>query len=172
MKGIMNPQVSNDKHKTQINMKNNIIIRLENNLFATSHISRHLPVAKDKERYLSSALPKCKLKTAFKELPAFLASLKKMGRPTSVGIITAFRGEPLWKLLSANGFAGARVFQSAEKALSESGSSTVLFSSNPQDLLAADMAGVPSTGDLTTSESVLSALGVRKHAFKMEHRAA
>ena len=46
-------------------MKNNIIIRLEDNLFATSHISRHLSAAKDKERYLSSALPKCKLKTAF-----------------------------------------------------------------------------------------------------------
>ena len=153
-------------------MKNNIIIRLEDNLFATSHISRHLSAAKDKERYLSSALPKCKLKTAFKELPAFLASLKIMGRHTSVSIITAFRGEPLWKLLSANGFTGARVFQSAEKALSESGSSTVLFSSNPQDITAADMAGVHSTGDLTTPESVLCTLGFRKHVSNTEHRAA
>ena len=58
----------------------------------------------------------------------------------------------------------------ADSGNSDSGKDRI--SSNPQDLLAADMAGVPSTGDLTTPESVLRALGVRKHAFKMEHRAA
>lgn len=106
------------------------------------------------------------------DLPAFLNVLKKMGRPISVSIITAFRGEPLGKLLSANGFAGAKVCQSIEKALKESGSNSVVFSCDTQDLMAADMSGVSSTNDITSPESVLCSLGIKKQVHKAERRAA
>lgn len=36
-------------------MKNNIVIRLENTLFNTNNINKHLPKAKDKANYGSPA---------------------------------------------------------------------------------------------------------------------
>ena len=153
-------------------MRNSIIIRLENTLFNTSNISSHLPAAKDRERYLAAALPKCRINPAFVEPLALLGPLWSIGKPVSVSIVTGFLGEVLWKLLSANGLAGARIFQSAERAIGEAGGNSVLISTDPGNLKAAEMAGVPASVDISSQEAVLGALGVRKAASGAEHRAA
>lgn len=141
-------------------MKNNVIIRLENTLFTTKHISRHLPLAKDRSAYLESALPKCRLNPGFGE---FLRFLKACGKSPRVSVITEFRGDPVHKLLAANGMHGVNVVSTSDKAFANAvPKDTVVFSSCPADIMAATERGIPATTDFSDSESIFKAFGVRK----------
>ena len=56
-------------------MKNNIIIRIENTMFNTKNIENHLPKAKDKNDYVNTSLPKCKVNNNLLEINELLSKI-------------------------------------------------------------------------------------------------
>ena len=141
----------------------NIIIRVENTLFDTARISRHLPVAKHRDEYLHSSLPKCSVNGGFTALLGLVAALRAKGRPVSLTLVTGFRGEALWRLLSANGLAWVRIAPSVARAADGGDPArTVLLSASPEDAAEAESLGIQAVTDTRDADAVLAAAGVRR----------
>ena len=90
-------------------MKNNIIIRLENTMFNTKNIENHLPKAKDKNDYVNTSLPKCKINHNLLEINELLSKMKSIGKNVNITIVTSFRGNCVFKLLENNKIFGVEV---------------------------------------------------------------
>lgn len=82
-------------------MKNNIVIRLENTLFNTNNINKHLPKAKDKANYVKTSLQKCKFNDGFGDIIVFLKHMCSI-KHIKINLVTSFKREYMYKLLEIN----------------------------------------------------------------------
>ncbi|MBP5301676.1 MAG: hypothetical protein J6Y88_00325 [Bacteroidales bacterium] len=139
-------------------MKNIIIIRLENTMFNTSHISRHLQKAKDRNGYLNTSFPKCKMNGDMVEVIDFISMARALGKDIQVRIVTRFRREVVWRLLRNNSLTWCQVCDSIETAAKgEDKSGMVLFSTDESDRLYAMQNEIA-----LAEETSVRAMGVRK----------
>ena len=149
--------VSYSATKTQNNMKNNIIIRLENTLFNTNNINNHLSKAKDKNQYINNNLPKCKLNNDMIEMIDFINKVKSI-KTVNVIVVSQFTSEIVWKLLRNNNLAWVQLKSSIENVCkSVDKSTTVLISTNENDLQCAMQYEIACTNEIS-----INAIGVRK----------
>ena len=149
--------VSYSATKTQNNMKNNIIIRLENTLFNTFNINNHLSKAKDKNQYINNNLPKCKLNNDMIEMIDFINKVKSI-KTVNVIVVSQFTSEIVWKLLRNNNLAWVQLKSSIENVCkSVDKSTTVLISTNENDLQCAMQYEIACTNEIS-----INAIGVRK----------
>ena len=149
--------VSYSATKTQNNMKNNIIIRLENTLFNTNNINNHLSKAKDKNQYINNNLPKCKLNNDMIEMIDFINKVKTI-KTVNVIVVSQFTSEIVWKLLRNNNLAWVQLKSSIENVCKcVDKSTTVLISTNENDLQCAMQYEIACTNEIS-----INAIGVRK----------
>ena len=149
--------VSYSATKTQNNMKNNIIIRLENTLFNTNNINNHLSKAKDKNQYINNNLPKCKLNNDMIEMIDFINKVKSI-KTVNVIVVSQFTSDIVWKLLRNNNLAWVQLKSSIENVCkSVDKSTTVLISTNENDLHCAMQYEIACTNEIS-----INAIGVRK----------
>jgi len=149
--------VSYSATKTQNNMKNNIIIRLENTLFNTFNINNHISKAKDKNQYINNNLPKCKLNNDMIEMIDFINKVKSI-KTVNVIVVSQFTSEIVWKLLRNNNLAWVQLKSSIENVCkSVDKSTTVLISTNENDLQCAMQYEIACTNEIS-----INAIGVRK----------
>ena len=146
-------------------MKNNVIIRLENTLFDTVNVSKHIAKAKDRSLYLNTSLPKCKMNQEFVKLMDFVRKARSIGKTLNVSIITDFPRDVVWKLLNVNNMSFVQLFSSIERAINENDKTrTVVFTTDEKDKTVATI-----NGDETCdpeNESVFGAIGVKKAPAK------
>ncbi len=149
--------VSYSATKTQNNMKNNIIIRLENTLFNTFNINNHLSKAKDKNQYINNNLPKCKLNNDMIEMIDFINKVKSI-KTVNVIVVSQFTSDIVWKLLRNNNLAWVQLKSSIENVCKcVDKSTTVLISTNENDLQCAMQYEIACTNEIS-----INAIGVRK----------
>lgn len=138
-------------------MKNNIIIRLENTLFNTNNINKHLSKAKDKNQYINNNLPKCKLNNNVVEIIDFINKVKSI-KKLNVIVVSQFTRDIVWKLLSNNNLTWVQLKSSIDNVCkSVDKSTTVLISTNENDLQCAMQYEIACTNEIT-----INAIGVRK----------
>ena len=146
-------------------MKNNVIIRLENTLFNTVNVSKHIAKAKDKSNYINTCLPKCKMNQDFVQLVDFVRKARSIGKTINVSVITNFSRDIVWKLLSVNNLTFVQLFSSIERAINENDTAnTVVFTTDENDIMVATQNGVATCNPV--NESVFGAIGVKKAAAK------
>ena len=143
-------------------MKNTIIIRLENTMFNTKHITNHLQKAKDKNEYVNTSLPKCKMNSDMIEIIDFISKVRSMGKKIQVRIITQFKSDVVWKLLNNNNLTWCQICNSIEIASKDQDkSSMVLYSTNEYDKQYAMQNEIAIANEISINE-----MGVRKTPTK------
>ena len=143
-------------------MKNTIIIRLENTMFNTKHITNHLQKAKDKNEYVNSSLPKCKMNSDMIEIIDFISKVRSMGKKIQVRIITQFKSDVVWKLLNNNNFTWCQICNSIEIASKDQDKSTmIVYSTNEYDKQYAMQNEIAIANEISINE-----MGVRKTPTK------
>ena len=143
-------------------MKNTIIIRLENTMFNTKHVTNHLQKAKDKNEYVITSLPKCKMNSDMIEIIDFISKVKSMDKKIQVKIITQFKSDVVWKLLNNNNLIWCQICNSIEIASKDQDkSSMVLYSSNEYDKQYAMQNEIAIANEISINE-----MGVRKTPTK------
>lgn len=143
-------------------MKNTIIIRLENTMFNTKHITSHLQKAKDKNEYVNTSLPKCKMNSDMIEIIDFISKVRSMGKKILVRIITQFKSDVVWKLLNNNNLTWCQICNSIEIASKDQDkSSMVLYSTNEYDKQYAMQNEIAIANEISINE-----MGVRKAPTK------
>jgi len=144
-------------------MKNTIIIRLENTMFNTKHVTNHLQKAKDKNEYVNTSLPKCKMNSDMIEIIDFISKVRSMGKKIQVRIITQFKSDVVWKLLNNNNLTWCQICNSIEIASKDQDkSSMVLYSTNEYDKQYAMQNEIAIANEISINE-----MGVRKAPTKM-----
>jgi len=144
-------------------MKNTIIIRLENTMFNTKHITSHLQKAKNKNEYVNTSLPKCKMNSDMIEIIDFISKVRSMGKKIQVRIITQFKSDVVWKLLNNNNLTWCQICNSIEIASKDQDkSSMVLYSTNEYDKQYAMQNEIAIANEISINE-----MGVRKAPTKM-----
>lgn len=141
-------------------MKNNIVIRLENTLFNTNSINRHLPKAKNKSSYIKTCLQKCKFNDGFGEIIVFLKHMCSI-KHIKVNLVTSFKREYVYKLLEINGLHFVDLCSTIESAIGND-KSTIVISSNDNDLQYAMQNGVDCIKYPAGTNDIFAAIGVRK----------
>lgn len=155
-------QVIGNATKTLKHMKNTIIIRLENTMFNTKHITSHLQKAKDKNEYVNTSLPKCKMNSDMIEIIDFISKVRSMGKKIQVRIITQFKSDVVWKLLNNNNLTWCQICNSIEIASKDQDkSSMVLYSINEYDKQYAMQNEIAIANEISINE-----MGVRKTPTK------
>ena len=153
-------------------MKNNIIIRLENTMFNTKNIENHLPKAKDKNDYVNTSLPKCKINHNLLEINELLSKMKSIGKNVNITIVTSFRGNCVFKLLENNKIFGVEVCSSIEQAINnEINSKTLVISTNDNDIQFATQNDVAIATNIDDKNSILESIGI-KQVKKRDRKAA
>ena len=153
-------------------MKNNIIIRLENTMFNTKNIENHLPKAKDKNDYVNTSLPKCKVNHNLLEINELLSKMKSIGKNVNVKIVTSFRGNCVFKLLENNKIFSVEVCSSIEQAINnEINSKTLVISTNDNDIQFATQNDVAIATNIDDKNSILESIGI-KQLKKRDRKAA
>ena len=148
--------------KKQKLMKNTIIIRLENTMFNTKHVTNHLQKAKDKNEYVNTSLPKCKMNSDMIEIIDFISKVRSMGKKIQVRIITQFKSDVVWKLLNNNNLTWCQICNSIEIASKDQDkSSMVLYSTNEYDKQYAMQNEIAIANEISINE-----MGVRKTPTK------
>jgi len=143
-------------------MKNTIIIRLENTMFNTKHVTSHLQKAKDKNGYVNTSLPKCKMNSDMIEIIDFISKVRSMGKKIQVKIITQFKSDVVWKLLNNNNLTWCQICNSIEIASKDQDkSSMVLYSTNEYDKQYAMQNEIAIANEISINE-----MGVRKTPTK------
>lgn len=143
-------------------MKNTIIIRLENTMFNTKHITNHLQKAKDKNEYVNSSLPKCKMNSDMIEIIDFISKVRSMGKKIQVRIITQFKSDVVWKLLNNNNLTWCQICNSIEIASKDQDKSTmIVYSTNEYDKQYAMQNEIAIANEISINE-----MGVRKTPTK------
>ena len=143
-------------------MKNTIIIRLENTMFNTKHVTNHLQKAKDKNEYVNTSLPKCKMNSDMIEIIDFISKVRSMGKKIQVRIITQFKSDVVWKLLNNNNLTWCQICNSIEIASKDQDkSSMVLYSTNEYDKQYAMQNEIAIANEISINE-----MGVRKTPTK------
>ena len=143
-------------------MKNTIIIRLENTMFNTKHITSHLQKAKNKNEYVNTSLPKCKMNSDMIEIIDFISKVRSMGKKIQVKIITQFKSDVVWKLLNNNNLTWCQICNSIEIASKDQDkSSMVLYSTNEYDKQYAMQNEIAIANEISINE-----MGVRKTPTK------
>jgi len=156
-------QVIGNATKTLKHMKNTIIIRLENTMFNTKHITSHLQKAKDKNEYVNTSLPKCKMNSDMIEIIDFISKVKSMGKKIQVKIITQFKSDVVWKLLRNNNLTWIQICNSIESACKgEDKSTMIVYSINEYDKQYAMQNEIAIANEISINE-----MGVRKAPTKM-----
>ena len=144
-------------------MKNTIIIRLENTMFNTKHVTNHLQKAKDKNEYVNTSLPKCKMNSDMIEIIDFISKVRSMGKKIQVRIITQFKSDVVCKLLKNNNLTWCQICNSIEIASKDQDkSSMVLYSTNEYDKQYAMQNEIAIANEISINE-----MGVRKTPTKM-----
>ena len=139
-------------------MKNTIIIRLENTMFNTNHVTNHLQKAKNKSEYVNTSLPKCKMKSDMIEIIDFISKVKAMGKNVQVKIISHFKSDIVWKLLKNNNLTWCQICSSIENASNgQDKSSMLLYSTNDNDKQYAMQNEIAVANEIS-----VHAMGVRK----------
>ena len=155
-------QVIGNATKTLKHMKNTIIIRLENTMFNTKHITSHLQKAKNKNEYVNTSLPKCKMNSDMIEIIDFISKVRSMGKKIQVRIITQFKSDVVWKLLNNNNLTWCQICNSIEIASKDQDkSSMVLYSTNEYDKQYAMQNEIAIANEISINE-----MGVRKTPTK------
>ena len=155
-------QVIGNATKTLKHMKNTIIIRLENTMFNTKHITSHLQKAKDKNEYVNTSLPKCKMNSDMIEIIDFISKVKSMGKKIQVKIITQFKSDVVWKLLKNNNLTWCLICNSIENASKDQEKSTmIVYSINEYDKQYAMQNEIAIANEISINE-----MGVRKTPTK------
>ena len=113
-------------------MKNNIVIRLENTLFNTNNINKHLPKAKDKANYVKTSLHKCKFNDGFGDIIVFLKHMCSI-KDIKINLVTSFKREYVYKLLEINDLYFVDLCSTIESAIGND-KSTVVISASENDL--------------------------------------
>lgn len=153
-------------------MKNNIIIRLENTMFNTKNIENHLSKAKDKESYVNTSLPKCKVNNNLLEINELLSKIRLIGKIINVKIVTSFRGNCVFNLLENNKISGVEVCSSIEQAFkNEINSKTLVISTNDNDIQYATQNDVAIATNIDDKNSILESIGI-KQLKKRDRKAA
>ena len=143
-------------------MKNTIIIRLENTMFNTKPITNHLQKAKDKNEYVNSSLPKCKMNSDMIEIIDFISKVRSMGKKIQVRIITQFKSDVVWKLLNNNNLTWCQICNSIEIASKDQDKSTmIVYSTNEYDKQYAMQNEIAIANEISINE-----MGVRKTPTK------
>ena len=156
-------QVIGNATKTLKHMKNTIIIRLENTMFNTKHITSHLQKAKDKNEYVNTSLPKCKMNSDMIDIIDFISKVKSMGKKIQVKIITQFKSDVVWKLLRNNNLTWCQICNSIENASKDQEKSTmIVYSTNEYDKQYAIQNEIAIANEISINE-----MGVRKAPTKM-----
>lgn len=153
-------------------MKNNIIFRLEKTMFNTKNIENHLPKAKDKESYVNTSLPKCKVNNNLLEINELLSKMRLIGKNINIKIVTSFRGNCVFKLLENNKVSSVEVCSSIEQALkNEINSNTIVISTNDNDIQYATQNDVAIISNIDDKISLLESIGI-KQVKKRNRKAA
>ena len=145
-------------------MKNNIIIRIENTLFNTKRFESLLAKTKDKDNFFRNGLAKCKLNEQFVEVVELLNVVHAM-KNVNVNVVTDFKFEYMYKLLSINKLQYANLFSAMERAI-VCDNSAIVISANDDDLQCARQKGVDCIKFPIDKDAIFNAIGVRKHVKK------
>ena len=141
-------------------MKNNIVIRLENTLFNTNCINKHLPKAKNKSSYIKTSLQKCKFNDGFDDISVFLKHMCLI-RHIKVSIVTSFKHDYVYKSLEISDLNFVGLHSTIESAIGND-KSTIVISSNDGDLQYALQNGVDCIKYPAGTNEIYAAIGVRK----------
>lgn len=147
-------------------MKNNIVIRLENTLFNTNNINKHLPKAKDKANYVKTSLQKCKFNDGFGDIIVFLKHMCSI-KHIKINLVTSFKREYVYKLLEINDLHFVDLCSTIESAIGND-KSTIVISASENDLQYAMQNNVDCIKYPANTNDIFAAIGVRKATKPLE----
>ena len=131
-------------------------------MFNTKHITSHLQKAKNKNEYVNTSLPKCKMNSDMIDIIDFISKVKSMGKKIQVKIITQFKSDVVWKLLRNNNLTWCQICNSIENASKDQEKSTmIVYSTNEYDKQYAMQNGIAIAKEISINE-----MGVRKTPTK------